>query len=209
MCSIIGSRSNDILRELIKLNSHRGNFSYSMSRVVDNKVQSQIKGFGPFDTSKIEDTTDYRVCHIQAPTGGLIKDIDRIHPTKIDNSYLFHNGILTHKGMDILNQKNNSNITFDTLLLHTLVNKYGFDILSEVDGLFTCLYIDNDDIFVFRTKHGKLYIDKDINISSERFGNAKCINYDTVYKLNIVNKTINEVHTFKTLSYNFVVRNEM
>lgn len=206
MCSIIASCSKETLESLVDLNQFRGNFSFSYFESKTNKL---VKQFGQYDKSVINNNLNYKISHLQAPTGGLIQDINRIHPTEINNSKLYHNGIITPRGIKFLQNKVNSDMTFDTWLLHKAIEEFGFDILSEIEGLFSCLFIKDNKIFIFRTRHGKLYIDEEMNISSERFENSKCINYDTVYCLDIINKRYNIINQFKTLRCNIVVPGEL
>lgn len=206
MCSIIASYSKETLENLVDLNQFRGNFSFSYLEFETNKL---IKQFGQYDKSVINNNQNYKISHLQAPTGGLVHEENRIHPTMIGDSKLYHNGIITPRGVKFLQNKLNSTETFDTWLLHQAIEKFGFDILSEIEGLFSCLYIKDDKIFIFRTRHGKLYIDSEMSISSERFEDSKCINYDTVYEVDLINKTVNIINKFKTLRCNIVVQGEL
>jgi hypothetical protein len=215
MCSIIASFNKQKIKDLVILNHHRGNFSYSIGVFdTDNYSFTQIiKEFGVFDITKldqIEETSNsYIVCHIQAPTGGLIKDEDRIHPTKINDTYLWHNGIITNAGVQYIQNLSGSIDTFDTALLHEFLDFNQFSDLSNIEGLFSCLFIEHREVFLFRTKHGKLFIDADLTISSERFENSKCINYDTVYSVSFKEKSLIIVDTFKTKKFNIVVKGEL
>lgn len=207
MCSIVASKKNDTINDLIKINQFRGNFSYSFTSLdANNNIINQEKEFGLFSSSKPIEASFY-IAHVQAPTGGLIKDYNRIHPTQINNTYLWHNGIIVPKGIRFIQSKINTDETFDTRLLHLALDTFGFDILNEIEGLFACLYIKENNIFIFRTKHAKLYIDDDMNISSERFNNSKCINYDTIYKVNENNLEV--FGSFKTLRYSIIVAGEL
>lgn len=208
MCSIIASYNKDKIKDLVKINQHRGNFSYSVSVFKDGNIVESIKNFGAFDDTIIDGVQDgYIICHLQAPTGGLISDVNRIHPTQINDSYLYHNGIITTRGMKYLQNYKNQGLseTFDTKLLHNHLYNTDWSELSNIEGLFSCLYIKDNKIFLFRNKHGKLYVDNELTISSERFDNSKCINYDTVYNLELVNKTVNIIDNFKTLRYNIII----
>lgn len=210
MCSIIASFDKQTLKDLVKLNQFRGSFSYS---IMDLKTMSLHKDFGKYQEKHIESCTGFVISHLQLPTGGLIQDINRIHPTIINDSYLYHNGIITPRGMKYMQNYNNQGLTetFDTKLLHNhLYNSQDWvNELSNIEGLFACVYIRNNKIYLFRTKHGKLYIDKDMSISSERFDNSKCINYDTVYELNLQTKSLIEIGKFKTNRYNIIVPGEL
>jgi len=205
MCSIIASFKKEKVSDLVKLNMHRGSFSWSVTN--DGKTE---KGFGTFNFECLDQINGngYIISHIQAPTGGMVKDFDRIHPTLHNGSKLWHNGILTPRGIKYLQNKLNINIAFDTELLHKSIEKFGFEILDSIEGLFSCLYYNGKDYFIFRTKHGKLYIDTDLNISSERFEDSKCINYDTIYKIDFENKNIIEVSEFKTKRFNIIIQGE-
>jgi hypothetical protein len=207
MCSIIASYEKEVLNKLIDLNQSRGSFSYSYNELKD-KLET-TKDFGTFNKEKINDNDFYKIGHVQAPTGGLIKDKNRIHPTEYKKTYLFHNGLITPRGINKLKEEINESIDFDTYLLHKAINEKGFEYLSTIEGLFACLYIKDNNIYIFRTKHGKLYIDKDCNISSERFENSKCINSDTIYQINIKEKNIKEISYFKTKRANYIINGEM
>ena len=206
MCSIIASFKKEKLEALVDLNQFRGNFSFSY---LELETGESTKQFGRYNKDVIVNNQNYKISHLQAPTGGLIQDINRIHPTMINNTKLYHNGIITPRGVKFLQNKLNCTETFDTWLLHKSIEEFGFDILSEIEGLFSCLYIKDDKIFIFRTRHGKLYIDEEMSISSERFDISKCINYDTVYDLDLINKNVNIINKFKTPRCNIIVPVEM
>lgn len=210
MCSIIASYNKEKIKELVKINQHRGNFSYSISVFKDGKLIESVKNFGVFNENILNETSEgYIICHLQAPTSGLVQDLNRIHPTQINNSYLYHNGIITSRGMKYIQAKLASDETFDTKLLHNQLYNTNFCELSNIEGLFSCLYIKEHKIYIFRTKHGKLYMDDDLTISSEKFKNSKCINSDNVYELDIINKKVNIIDNFKTLRYNIVIPGEL
>lgn len=217
MCSIIGSLDKSKFKALVNLNQFRGNFSYSFTVYSystgfgGKKIQDQVKGFGQFDTNLSIGAIAgcFYIGHVQAPTGGLVKDFSRIHPTQINSSMLWHNGIITSRGIKYLQKLLDTTETFDTLLLHQAIQKFGVAELSKIEGLFACLYYDSKDFFIFRSKHAKLYIDEELSISSERFEGSKCINYDTVYKLDFNEKDIIIYDKFKTLRYNIVISGEL
>ena len=195
MCSIVGSFSKEKFTELMQLNQFRGNFSYSVSlyNIIDKKITFQSKSFGEY-SSKVLD----------------ILDTTRIHPTNVENTFLWHNGIITSRGVKNLQKNLETQDTFDTLLLNKSITQ-NFDYLSHIEGLFTCLFVDENKgkVNIFRTKHGKLFVDEDLNISSEKFKNSKCINYDTVYELDFINKKLNIIQKFKTLRYNIIIEGEL
>lgn len=217
MCSIIGSFSKDKFKELVKLNQFRGNFSYSLSVYNTNTrtFSSMVKNFGKFplellDMMNIKEH-EYIIGHVQAPTNGIVEIPDRIHPTQIDApnpTYLWHNGLLTPRGIKYIQEKYEHDDEFDTLLLHRYLLKNSCN-LSEIEGLFTCLFKEQNNFFLFRTKHGKLYVDDDLSISSERFEDSKCINADTIYQVDFHSKVLYNIDTFRTRRFNYVIPGEM
>lgn len=208
MCSIIGSFDKEKIKELVKINQHRGNFSYSISAGKDC-----IKSFGSFNENSLDTlrTSDYILCHVQAPTGGLIEDIDRIHPVEYNGTKLWHNGILLSKQIKSMQENLQEETSFDTYLMcKTLYESDNWvEELSNIEGLFSCVYYRDNTYFIFRTKHGKLHIDNDLNLSSERFENSKCINYDIVYTIDFDNNKLVVYDKFKTKSFNIVVSGEL
>ena len=97
MCSIIGSFSKEKFKELVELNQHRGDFSYSLLVLdpISSKALQKKQGFGKFPVDIIDDAMDnkYYLGHTQAPTNGLIEDSSKIHPAtmyKNYETYLFH-----------------------------------------------------------------------------------------------------------------------
>lgn len=213
MCSIIAGFDGNIVRELVELNQFRGNFSYSYTELEKTgAVKHQIKNFGVFEYANIDyqDDSKYKVCHVQAPTGGMIEDYDRIHPVSDkNNNMLWHNGIIVNRGIEFLQKKLLTNETFDTKLLFDAIQQFGFDILNDIEGLFSCMLLRNNELFIFRTKHGKLFVDADMNISSERFEGSKCINADCVYNIDLEYKKLLEVHKFKTKRFNVHIPGEL
>jgi len=211
MCSIIGSFKKKKLIELIEQNQFRGLFahSYTLYDVLSMSILYQRKIFGTFDFDIIDDEKEnvYYICHFQAPTGGIHDDLNKIHPTKIGNSYLFHNGLIKRKSIQYLQKKYNTPSDFDTYLLHNLLPEWHE--LSEIEGLFSSLYIDQSGFYLFRSKHGKLYIDDDFNISTEQFKKSLCIHYDTVYKLDLQQKSMIEIAKFTTKRYNIVIEGDL
>jgi hypothetical protein len=199
MCSIICSYKKDVLENLIDINQFRGNFSFSYTEI-GKHPEIQVKGWGDFEKDIIRNNDLYKITHVQAPTGGIAKDFSRIHPTIIEDTMLWHNGILTPRGITYCQKKLNTSEGFDTLLLHRMILEHGFESLSEIEGLFSCVYF-NKEVYMFRTKHGKLYIDDDKNISSEEFKDSRCIYADRIYRVD----TLEVVDTFKTKRFNFII----
>ena len=207
MCSIFGSFDKSKIEELAVLNQHRGTFSYSLTQ--DKRT---CKDFGEFDPSVIDtvkSTNSYMIGHVQAPTGGMVEDFNRIHPTSIGSSLLWHNGLLTPRGIKHLQDSLKTDEEFDTKLLHEHLVKNNFTGLGEIEGLFTCVFKLGEDYYIFRTKHGKLYVNDNLDISSEKFEGSKCINYDTIYKMDFERMKLMEVSYFKTKRFNYIIEGEL
>jgi len=225
MCSIFGSFDKFKLEELAELNQFRGNFSYSVTQdgrttkdfgKFNNEALTFIMGRHPPRASvkpfKPENHNTYTVCHVQAPTGGMVKEMDRIHPTYLPtggSSLLWHNGLIRPAGIKYLQGYLSTDEEFDTLLLHKYLVRYNFTGLGDIEGLFTCVFKHGTEFYLFRTKHGKLYVDDNLTISSERFEGSKCINYDTVYRMDWPSKSLQEVSYFKTKRFNYIIEGEM
>ena len=215
MCSILGSFEKEKIRELVDVNKHRGNFSYSITAwdIEENLIVEQYKDFGDFDHKKLDKIIDrddiYYLCHVQAPTGGMMEDITRVHPVRIDTSYLFHNGILQRRTIKKLQKKYSEANDFDSYLLLKSLIEEGFEGLSDIEGLFTCAYIRQNALHLFRTKHGKLYADANLSISSEKFPDSFMINYDTIYRMNLKDKVLDIIDEFETKKYNLILEGEL
>lgn len=196
MCSIIGSREIERFKDLIELNQYRGSFSYSFA-ILDleyMEVVHLVQEFGEFDLNILETIprkdSFYYIGHVQAPTGGLLKDPERIHPSiirsedKLNTSYLWHNGILKPKCIDEWNNKLDMDEKWDTSLLHHFIHAQGLVELSEIDGSFGCVLIGKQVMDVFTTDTINLYIDKYLNLSSVQFDNSKRLAPNHIWRLN-------------------------
>ena len=197
------------LQHLVDINQFRGNYSYSISALSDTLTILK-KDFGEFpEVSTLNLNDGFYACHVQAPTGGMIPDKDRIHPSELPDSALYHNGIITPRGVAYMQDKLQTTETFDTKLLHGMIDRYGFECLSDIEGGFACLYIKQNNIYIFRTKHLKLHFSSDM-ITSERAEGTKMINADTIYKVSVQDKlSLEPIDTFKTKRYNYIIAGEM
>lgn len=214
MCSIIGAFNKEKLLELVKLNQYRGNFSYSIS-VFDNSegIVSSYKQFGEFNLDLVPEKKplQYYIAHVQAPTGGLIYEYSRIHPSYIEESksFLWHNGILKTNTIKELRQKLITSRNWDTYLLHEDLDVEGFEGLNNIDGSFGCIYIISNPkpkFYVFTSDIITLYIDNNFNLSSVSIPNSERIIPNKVYELDIITKKKNVCFEFNSKSspYYFV-----
>lgn len=187
MCAIVGSFNKDTFLELIDINSKRGSFSYSFT-LIDNdyKIHYAVKEFGEFNKELVKHHRDgmYMIAHIQAPTGGLVKDYKRIHPAHDSKSHLWHNGILKDVYIKELQDKFNTDISWDTELL--LMNR---DNLDEVNGTFSCLELsENKFMKLYRNSDSPMFMDDDLSISSTKFYGSKSTDFNTIYEMDLINK---------------------
>lgn len=162
MCSIYISKYLDDFISLRDFCDFRGNFSYSVMTVKDN-LFTLNKSFNKINNI-VE--SDFYIGHSQAPTSGMIKDENRIHPCNDNNSYLYHNGIIKKSFLEKYSSEK-----WDTKVLFNLLQDFGFDILSEIDGSFACVYIRDSNIYIFRNKLCTLYYNEN-NICSVKYNNT-------------------------------------
>jgi hypothetical protein len=194
MCAIIGSFSKEKLEELHKLNSYRGESSYSFGAfdyIQPTMVQYVYKHAGKMPDDYIATTYQYNestyyIAHTQAPT----TDTDNIHPATYGNAMLWHNGIIKQKSM--------SPGTWDTAWLLEQILDYGWGSLSNVDGTFACIIYYSNDLYVFRNEISPIFYDSELNFSSTKFEGSISLPPNTVFKLDLRHKIIDPVAYFKT-----------
>jgi len=193
MCSLIGSFSKHKLQDLYKLNSYRGELSYSLASfnhknntMLEMLYQDEGKMKEDFIMSISTTKGSYFVAHSQAPT----TDTKNIHPATYGNAMLWHNGIIK--------QKNITEGTWDTAWLLEQIVNYGWSSLSNVDGTFACIMYYGSELFIFRNEISPLFIDSDLNISSTKFDECEYIKPNVVHKLNLEHKIYEPVAYFET-----------
>lgn len=210
MCAIVGSFSRDKFNSLMNLNMYRGAFSFSIT-IIDplSLTTNTYKSLGQFDPKLFDSIRckagSYYLGHTQAPTGGLVRDIKRVHPAENSGLKLWHNGILKSLEIERLQKELSSSCVWDTQLFLDYTyqkNSSGLGpILSEIDGSFACAYLkENDFLYIFRNSPGILFVDSELNISSTKFNQSELLKSNCVYSLDLVNKKINEVTTFSSKS---------
>ena len=70
--------------------------------------------------------------------------------------------------------------------------------LSEIDGTFSCLYANNNSLFLFRNEISPMFIDKDFNLSSTKFAGSKATEPNELLIVDLSNKKLNTKFTFTT-----------
>jgi hypothetical protein len=205
MCSIVGSFSKQKFKELIKLNQSRGSFSYSFFQfdTTTMTVSAVEQNFGEFPLEIIDQAEDGMMLfgHTQAPTGGLIFDKNRIHPAKIKEDFLFHNGIIKQQDINRLQKEHETDEAWDSKLMLMEIQKIGlFQTLNTIDGSFACIFKDESKMRIFRSAAGTLFVDNELNISSTLFEGSNRIEKDVVFYLDFDTKTVIKENLFKSKS---------
>jgi len=195
MCAIIGSFNKTKLKELHQLNAYRGELSYSLStfRTFNNNTDLQVlmqdrckMSEGLIDSIPSTEG-DYFIGHTQAPTTDSLD----IHPAVgVQGGMLWHNGIIK--------QSTIPKGSWDTSILLNKIQTYGWSILSQIDGTFACIMY-SCKLFVFRNEISPLFIDKELNISSTKFENSEPLKPNTVFEIDLINRTLVEIASFNTV----------
>jgi len=200
MCAIVGSFDKDKLIELVKLNSYRGQHSYSISEynVDERKLHLLRKEFGEFNLDGIELTEGcYYIAHTQAPTTEA-KAHNNIHPSvEADECMLWHNGIIKQNCVNWLQEEvKMPNEKWDTKLLHEYL-RYGKD-LSEINGTFSCLWYNLGILYLFRNEISPMFRDEDMNLSSTKFDGSMPVPANKMFWVDLENNILDEVYSFTT-----------
>lgn len=182
MCSIIGSYDKDKILDLIKLNAYRGQHSWSISYYdcIWDKMKSVSRGMGEIPADLINiGNMEYCIVHMQAPTTEN-KGLDTVHPAQIEESYLWHNGIIKAAHIKKMQEALGTDESWDTKLI--LKQFLETENLNDIDGTFACLMCHNEELYLFRNQISPLFIDKYGTISSTKFEDSEMIKTDTLWK---------------------------
>lgn len=209
MCGIIGSFSKNKIIELSKINSTRGNKTFSLTVLSkEGRVESCEKRIGKFEqlvfeqVEHIEKNNPYYILHIQSPTKVTELSKETIHPAKqygLDSTdYLWHNGMIIERNMNTIKEKYEYESDWDTGLILKMVTD-SFDNLTEIEGSFGCLLLKDNNLSIFRNNIIPMYCDDDLNISSAEFENSTKIHSNTVYGIDLKNKRLNHLKEFKNV----------
>jgi hypothetical protein len=221
MCSIVGSFNKLKFLELMEQNEFRGSFSYSLT-VIDPKsyVSGTVKDFGLFDPEILDKVPEgwYMLGHLQNPTGGLVHDVNRIHPAVrvFDEDYdydfnhmdpgiislkLLHNGIIKPATMEMIEGHFEHTYKWDTEALLDFITSYGSEDLetplSQIDGSFSCALLrEGVDLLLFRNSVAPMFYDDHLTISSIPFEDSTSTRYNTIYHMDLLNVRLLPVNTF-------------
>lgn len=164
MCGIFLGPWRQNFKELLDANERRGSFSWSFTRVMqildDMWCIKTERGFGNMPSEIVTTLTEFDsfIGHVQAPTGGLIEDENRIHPAEDGPYRLWHNGVLKAGYIEQLQKEFNTDETWDTKLLLTSLIADEKKALQETDGSFACVYMKVGEwIKIFRNPTAPFY----------------------------------------------------
>lgn len=204
MCGIVGSLSKEKIKELAKLNSQRGNKTYSITVINNrNEVVYCNKTVGKFEDGVLESGIDFKVenpyyiLHIQSPTKVTGNSLNTIHPAtdNKNDTHLWHNGMLLERNLNTIKEEYNYESDWDTGLLLEVVNS-DYNNLKKVEGSFACLHLKDKTFTMFRNRITPLYIDEELNISSVPFNGSQNIEFNNVFEINLKTKKYSKIMDF-------------
>lgn len=202
MCSIVGSFDRTALITLCKMNEYRGQSTHSIAYydTYFDEFKSITQNKGPINYDEIKDLDDptiYYIVHMQAPTFEP-QNKTNIHPASSGSTRLYHNGILKELTIKKLQEKYQTEETWDTALLLEDLN--GDSDLSDIDGSFSCLWYNGASLHLLRNEIAPMFIDVDTyDISSTKFDGSVPLDPNTIYKFRPAQKCLNTVKFFKTV----------
>jgi glutamine phosphoribosylpyrophosphate amidotransferase len=181
MCSLFGSPDRNTFVELAKLNEYRGAHSHSIATFDYKDVTVCSKQLGSFVMSD-DVRGSYYLGHAQAPTTDA-KSIDAVHPSAIDGTYLWHNGIIKDHQVKKWQHELGLQEPWDTKLLHQLLTRNDFkEVLSSADGSFACVWWNGTSLYLFHNANCPLFTDG-VSYSSTAFNGSYPLTTDTIYEL--------------------------
>ena len=204
MCAITGSFTKHKLKDLYRLNTYRGELSYSLTtfKYSGDKIELMTLMQDEYkmpenlidDIPAHEDT--FFVAHSQAPT----TNTKNIHPAVYGDTLLWHNGIIKQNTID--------ESTWDTHFLLQRIVDYGWSTLSRIDGTFACMMYSSGEMFVFRNEISPMFYDEDFNFSSTKFEGCKTLEPNKVFKLDLKHKRMSVISHFSTLENPYFIPEE-
>jgi hypothetical protein len=213
MCGISASFNLNKLTKIIKLNNYRGSFSYSFL-VYDTKENNIVALHRSFEDcryklinhyKKINNNDYYYISHCQAPTSGLIRKFENIHPAEYQNNYLYHNGMLSEISIQALSIINNK-LSWDTnLLLRCIINS-DFNDLHTIEGSYAAVLITPfNGIKIFRNSNSIIYYDNDLSLSSSQYKSMKILEVNKIFSLDFTNKKLKFWSKFNSPDNSFLI----
>ena len=178
MCAIIGSPNLTMYETLYEANLPRGNFATGVMCLKDMNEQCILKKKGniDFDNVKLEESSDYFIGHVQAPTSiNREWSYDTSHPFESLSWSVLHNGVLTN-WEEIRAKYIEWDINpVDTSVIPNLLQYYTEEcedecpaheiikrVLNQLEGTFALCIVDTDCNDVYLARQGSIlhYNDK-------------------------------------------------
>jgi glucosamine--fructose-6-phosphate aminotransferase (isomerizing) len=172
MCAIIGSKNTSKLEVMYTANLPRGTFATGIVSLYDHNNQQTIKKQGTidFDQIQLDESCDYYVGHVQAPTSAKrIWSYDTSHPFESLSWSVLHNGVLTNHE-EIRSKHVNWDVNpVDTAVIPNLLQYFteecteecpGHEIIKKalniLEGTFALCIIDTDCNDIYLARQGSI-----------------------------------------------------
>ena len=194
MCGIFGSNNIETFRKLYTVNTDRGNFVRSITKVStgDNK-KKQITVTRDTNINidlEAEDYCIYYLGHLQSPTTSIREfDESTSHPFIYNKQYLAHNGVLSNDRELITEYNLQGTNNVDSSIFLPLIDAIGFETaLSKIKGTFGCWYYDsvNAALRIFRS--GSTLFLKNGSFSSAPFEDYTLVRDGDILEYNFTNQ---------------------
>lgn len=200
MCSIVGSFDVNKIISLCELNQYRGAHSHSIAEYRDGDITLHNRDLGPLSYDELPMFSrpgSYYIVHQQAPTT-LSRDETSIHPARIQDHFLWHNGILKPSTIKKLQEEFKDASEWDThlLLRHLMKHKTP----DNIDGSFACVYFDSRTLYFFRNEIAPLFIDDNFNLSSTKFEGSRPLVSNVMMRFDGTNIHYEDNSKFKTVN---------
>ncbi|MCB2188138.1 MAG: hypothetical protein KQJ78_17100 [Deltaproteobacteria bacterium] len=203
MSAIVGSFSRAMFIELMQKNQDRSNTAYAvMTFRPFGGVVCLEKEVGFFQEIMVpkEVAGDYYLGFLQTPVPGHPVRAESLQPSHSEETYLFLEGDLSPRQKDAIGEMFHTTSGADNLLMHLLLNQRGLEGLEGIEGVFSALYINRWNLYLFSTRADTPYLDQELNLGREKFGRAGMINPKTVYHLRLDRRQTSLYSRFKTRS---------
>lgn len=196
MCGIVISKDKKQFIDLLRINrERRGSDLYSVVCLNDDfRPYMVYQDTTLFTEDALSDAFLY-IGHTQAPTQNSEETWHQ--PSALSyGSFLFHNGIIKSSFLSRIGRVEE----WDTYVLHSKLENTGFEALNDIDGSFSCVYIKDNRVYLFRTSTCSMWKGKDY-FSSEKidFDVDVMIESGKVYTLD-ADLNLKQVDEFKEVS---------
>lgn len=174
MCAIIGADNLSQLEILYGVNCERGMYASSLVCLQENnQIVHKQEGEIKFGDHKLDDSYDYFLSHMQAPTSSMRTwSYDTSHPFESLSWMVMHNGVLTNwKELNELYTPWNVN-PVDTAVIACMLQQFTEDaadnnelkepihivkqVLELLEGTFALCIVDTDNNTVYLARQGSI-----------------------------------------------------